>query len=116
MKKLVLITFLIAFCLPFNLLAKPVSRANLTIRTIHPMAVDRTHCPRCSGLTRIYVDKGAWGDTNCRPDAGDLFKEDSHILSVLLTAWTTGKKITIEVNDQNKPLDEVCKITAVFVN
>lgn len=96
-------------------LAKPVNRLDLTITRIHPMAVDRIHCEKCSGITRIYVNSGAWDDTNCRGDAGDLFKEDEHILSTILLAWANGKKIQIEVNDQVKPIDDVCKITAVAI-
>jgi len=95
--------------------SKPVDRKNLSISNIHPMAVDRTHCRKCSGITRIYVNKGPWGDTNCREDAGDLYKEDDHILSTILFAWDSGKKIRIEVNDQVRPIDEVCKITAVYI-
>ncbi len=113
-KKLVLLVLFFTFSTAVY--AKPVDRTDLTIVNVHPMALERTHCPKCSGLTRVYVNRGAWGDTNCRTDAGDLFKEDDHILSVLLFAWATGKKVRIEVNDQVKPLDEVCKITAVYVS
>ncbi|KZZ44122.1 hypothetical protein A3759_12155 [Thalassolituus sp. HI0120] len=96
--------------------AKPVSRDNLTIKQIHPMAVDRTHCGEsCSGITRIYVNSAVWGDTDCRQDAGDLYKEDDHILSTILFSWASGKNLRIEVNDQVKPIDSVCKITAISV-
>ncbi len=95
--------------------AEPVSR-DVTITTFHPMAVDRTHCPSCSGITRVYVEPGAWGSTTCRPDAGDLYKEDSHLLSILLTARATGLNVKLEVNDAVRPIDTVCKITAVWVN
>ena len=79
------------------------------------MAVDRVHCPDCSGLTRVYVEPGLWGNSNCRQDAADLFKEDDHIYSLLLAAWVANKTVTIEVNDSVKPLGDVCKITAIFV-
>jgi hypothetical protein len=80
--------------------AKPVSRSGLKIERIHPMSVDRTHCGvKCSSLTRFYVNKGSWGDTNCRTDAADLLKEDSHIYSLLLIIWASGKKVRIEVDD-----------------
>ena len=107
--------FVVAILIAGLSYAKPVDRGGLSIQRIHPMAVDRTHCASCSGITRIYVNGGAWGDTSCRVDAGDLFKEDDHILSVLLLASATGKEIRIEVNDEVQPIDEVCKITAVYV-
>lgn len=101
-----------AACAP----AEPVSRS-VSITKIHPMAVQRTHCPSCSGITRIYVSPAAWGATSCRPDAGDLFHEDWHILTTLLMAWKSGKTVTLEVNSQVIPIhnDSVCKITAAFV-
>lgn len=94
---------------------KPVIRSNLTIRSLHPMAVDRTHCTSCSGITRIYVNQDVWGNSSCRKDAADLLKEDSHLLSILLMGWASGKKLRIEVNDQVKPIDKVCKVTAIWV-
>ena len=94
--------------------AEPVQRP-ATITIIHPMAVQRTHCPTCSGITRIYVNPEAWGGTNCRADAGDLFLEDFHILATLLFAKKNGLPVTLEVNSAVKPIDEVCKITAAFI-
>jgi hypothetical protein len=95
-------------------IAEPVSR-DITIASFHPMSVDRSHCPSCSGITRIYVNNASWGSTDCRSDAADLFKEDEHILSLLMTAWIAGKAVKLEVNDQVKPIDTVCKITAAFI-
>ena len=114
LKILIVLCSLLCF-ISSTLLAKPISRQNLKIVNVHPMAVDRTHCAKCSGITRVYVNKGAGGNSNCRVDAGDLYKEDDHMLSILLMAWATGKKIRIEVNDEVKPIDQVCKITALFV-
>jgi len=94
--------------------AGPITR-DATITSFHPMAVDRTHCPSCSGLTRVYVNNASWGNSDCREDAGDLFKEDDHILSILLTAWIAGKAVQLEVNDTVKPIGTVCKITAAYI-
>ena len=96
--------------------AAPYTRNDLTITNMHPMAMDRVHCSQCSGITRIYVNSGSWGVSNCRADAGDLLKEDDHILAILMMGWVVGKKVRIEVDDTVKPLDEVCKITAVYVH
>jgi hypothetical protein len=96
-------------------LSKPVYR-DVTITSFHPMSVDRTHCPTCSGFTRVYVNKSNWGDTNCRNDAADLHKDDEHILSLLLSAWIAGKSVKIEVNDQSIPIGGVCKITAAWIS
>jgi len=94
--------------------AEPAQRP-ATITVIHPMAVQRTHCPTCSGITRVYLNPEAWGTTNCRQDAGDLFLEDFHILATLLFAKKNGLPVTLEVNSAVKPIDEVCKITAAFI-
>lgn len=92
----------------------PATRS-VVITKVHPMAVNRLHCPTCSGYTRIYVQSAPWGNTTCRTDAADLAKEDSHLLSVLMTAWVTGKQVVIEVNDASRPIDEVCRVTAMSV-
>lgn len=93
--------------------AAPYSR-DVTIESLHPMAVDRVHCASCSGVTRVYVNSASWGDSNCRTDAADLAFEDTHILSILMAAWVAGKKVKIEVNDTEKPVDQVCRITAAW--
>lgn len=91
-------------------------RSNLTIRTIHPMSVERLHCPECTGITRIYVNPGAWGATECREDAADIYANDEHMLSIVMTAWAMGKQIRFEVNDQHPTLNGVCRATALFVS
>lgn len=115
MKLIKLVIFLTITLISQMGVSAPATRGALTINKIHPMAVNRIHCEKCSGVTRIYVNSGAWEATDCRNDAGDLYKEDNHILSVLMMAWTTGKKIKIEVNDEDRPVDKVCKITAVYI-
>lgn len=96
--------------------AEPVQRAvTITITRIHPMAVQRTHCPTCSGITRINVTPEAWGSTDCRADVGDLFLEDTHILATLLFAKGSGLPMTLEVNNAVRPIDTVCKTTAAFI-
>lgn len=103
---------LAAYCLP--VCSEPYSRSAV-IREFHPMSLSRTHCDSCSGITRIYVNSAAWGTSSCRGDAADLMKEDDHILSFLLAGWISGKTVKIEVNDQDQPIDQVCKVTAAWV-
>ena len=105
---------MLALVIASEALAAPINR-DVTITEIHPMSVNRTHCPACSGITRVYVNVAAWGSSDCRQDAADLLKEDDHIYSTLLAAWLANKAVKIEVNDTVKPLDEVCKITAIWV-
>ncbi|WNO07956.1 hypothetical protein [Teredinibacter sp. KSP-S5-2] len=114
MKILLPLSFVLLFFTSLTVIAKPVVR-DVVIERIHPMAMDRTHCPSCSGITRIYVNNVAWGDTACRGDAADLLKEDEHILSILLAAWISGKSIQLEVNDSVTPIAPVCKITAAYI-
>ena len=114
MNKVKLIFLAVVTLCSVSAVAEPILR-DVQIERIHPMAVDRTHCPTCSGVTRIYVNKAAWGNSNCRNDAGDLLKEDDHLLSILLTAWIAGKSVKLEVNDQAIPIGDVCKITAAFI-
>lgn len=108
--------FIGGFLLLLSLLAsaEPLWR-DVTITKIHPMSIDRPHCANCSGIIRIYVNAGPWGNSDCRETAADLTQEDSHLLSVLLTGWTTGKNISLEVNDQSRPVDDVCRVTAASV-
>jgi hypothetical protein len=88
----------------------------VTILKVHPMSVQRPHCPACSGYTRIYVNSAAWGTSSCRNDAGDLALEDKHLFATLLFAWNSGKEVVLEVNSTQTPIDTVCRITAAFIS
>lgn len=71
--------------------AKHATR-EVTVTQLHPISSNRPAASSSENSTRVYVNPGAWGDTQCREDAADLLKEDTHLLSILLIAWTTGKK------------------------
>ena len=92
-------------------------RYNLTISKIHPIAGERPGAPNLQNIIRIYVNPGPWDASSCRQDSGDLLKSDSHLLSVILTAWTTGKTIDLIVEDTLVPSapGTTCQITGVFV-
>lgn len=109
-----IVTGLLIATFAVPILAGPADRY-VSIQRIHPMAVQRTHCPTCSGITRIYVTPEAWGSTDCRQDAGDLFLEDKHILATLLYAKANNLPVRLEVNSDVRPIDQVCKITAAYV-
>jgi len=87
---------------------------NATVKQLHPIANER---PGAGGqnLIRIYVNQASWGESNCRTDAADMKKEDTHLYSTLLWAMSSGKSIRIEVADELKPYDTVCQVTALFV-
>ena len=46
--------FVVAILIAGHSYAKPVDRGGLSIQRIHPMAVDRTHCASCSGITAVH--------------------------------------------------------------
>ncbi|GLT19418.1 hypothetical protein GCM10007938_32000 [Vibrio zhanjiangensis] len=91
---------------------------DVTITQIHPISSNRPASPNTQDTIRVYVNPAPWGDTACRQDAADLLKEDSHLLSSLLMAWTTGKSIKMEVDDRSVPTggnDIVCQLTALYI-
>lgn len=97
--------------------AKHATR-EVTVTQLHPISSNRPAASSSENSTRVYVNPGAWGDTQCREDAADLLKEDTHLLSMLLMAWTTGKKITIEIDDTSipwGPSETVCQVTALYI-
>ena len=113
-KTLLVLLLLVA---PSTLYAKHAIR-EVTITKLHPISSNRPATPSSEDLTRVYVNPGAWGDTTCRQDAADLLKEDTHLLSILLMAWTTGKNIRIEVDDTSIPWgpnETVCQVTALYI-
>ncbi|KUI97860.1 hypothetical protein [Vibrio sp. MEBiC08052] len=114
MKKIVFISILL---LSFSAAAKVGQRNELTILQWHPSSTSRISNPEYNGLTRVYFfTKGAWGGTACRNDAADIKAEDTHLLSAMLAAFMAGKKVSIEVDDSLPKVDNVCKITAAFIN
>ena len=86
----------------------------VTISNLHPMSIARTGANGKS-ITRVFVNSAAWGTTTCRTDAADLNNDDTHISSILLAAWMSDKKLTIYVEDTQRPIDNVCRITALVV-
>ena len=90
-------------------------RQDVTIVRLHPIADNRPAAPAYQNITRVYLTHGAWGNSTCRQDAADLLKTDTHLLSLLITGWTTNKKINIVVDDALRLGDSVCQITALYL-
>ncbi|EKF9488652.1 hypothetical protein ACUULL_003613 [Vibrio cholerae] len=108
--------FLIVLFLSFSVEAKVGQRNDLTILQWHPSSSSRIHSPQYNGLTRVYFsEKSEWGSTSCRNDAADIKAEDTHLLSAMLAAFMSNKKVSIEVNDDLSKVDNVCKVTAAFI-
>jgi hypothetical protein len=63
---------------------------------------------------RVYVNQGAWPGSSCRETAFDIRKEDSHIYSALLAALASGWKISVAVEDSQKPNDDVCQAVSLY--
>ena len=88
--KLIISIFFILFALALHADTTKLGFKTTKINTIHPMSVDRVHCPACSGYTRIYIkdSNSALGDTNCRTDASDIHIDDTNLLSILMLAYS----------------------------
>ena len=63
---------------------------------------------------RVYVNAGAWPGSSCRETAFDIRKEDSHIYAALLASMASGWKISVVVEDTQKPNDDVCQAISLF--
>ncbi|KAB0468683.1 hypothetical protein F7Q91_22835 [Vibrio chagasii] len=114
MKKLI---FFFTYLIATTTFAQDVIRDNLTISKWHPSSSARLHAPEYNGLTRVYfTEKGPWGSTSCRNDAADIRSEDTHILSAMLAAFMANKTVSIEVNSDLPVVNNVCKMTAAFIN
>ena len=112
MRSMLLVSVMLAFFMSIDAFATSARRGNVTIVNIHPVAIARqSH----GGVTRVYVNHEAWGGTDCRPTAGDIQREDTHLLSILLTAWALGKLIDMEVESSRKITDDVCQIVSLNV-
>jgi len=94
--------------------AEEFKRTDVTITKIFPIAAQRPIQPVGQNFLRVYINSGDWGATSsCRSNAVDLQKGDTHLLSVLLTAWSMGRKLDIYVDSTLKPIDDVCQVTGL---
>ncbi|MDH5732001.1 MAG: hypothetical protein OEZ58_23705 [Gammaproteobacteria bacterium] len=110
-----LLLIIISISYTGNVYSTEKRRKDIQIVRIHPMAANRPGSPNTQDITRIYVDTAPWENSSCRQDAADLMKVDTHLLSSLLMAWSTNKKISIIVDDALTPADTVCQVVALFI-
>lgn len=93
------------------------AEANREVQIVEILSLtgNRPNSPALRDMTRVYVNPASWGSTNCREDAADLRKVDTHTYSMLLTAWASGKTVIIGVDDSLKPYDGVCQLVWIKV-
>ena len=88
---------------------------DVTVTQILPIAADRPAASQSANLVRVYVNSASWGASTCNQDSADLQVGDKHLISALLTAWASGKLITIAVDDSRRPYDTTCQVTWLAV-
>ncbi len=105
------------FVLSNSALAAEYTRSSVNIIGFSPNADNRPHKPVASNIIRIVINEASWGaGSTCRENAADLQKSDTHMLSILLTAWASGKSVKMTVDDTLKPIDTVCQVTSLYVH
>jgi len=110
-------TSIILFFYMCEINAIEVTRSNVQVQKIVPIATDRPASPAVQGTIRVYLNSGAWGSTSCRTDAADLQKVDSHLLGTLLSGISLRKTIDIVVESNLRPDGgEVCQAIAIILN
>jgi len=98
-------------------------RASLRITSIHPITTERPSNPDYEGMIRLYIKDKNYGvstewDTPspCRTDAVDVYKDQQHVLDVLIVAWEKQIRVQMEVDDSLPKLDNVCRLTAAWAS
>jgi hypothetical protein len=102
MKKI--ITTMLTVCsFALHGLCGEVFRDNVTIVGINPVNSTRPFATWSQGLVLVYLNSGTWsgtGNTNaCNSDRFLFPKSETQMLSTLLTAWSTGLKVKVIVDD-----------------
>ncbi len=120
MKTAVLSVILTTFSFIFDI--SPTSAAehgrSITVKKIHALSETRPVAPYTAGTIRVYVNPASWGSSDCRSDAADFVLDsvnDRVNYLTFLTALSSGWKIELRVDDTLRPVDSVCRITAVNV-
>jgi len=98
-------------------------RQDVTITSLTPTSVNSIPSPGFNNMTRVYINSAPWDAnlpaTTCRLTAADLVKADTHMLSILLMAWNSGKAIDIVINDTLHPAapqdTDVCQIVSINI-
>jgi hypothetical protein len=112
-KTLITIVF---FLFSTGLYAAEYSRSDLSITSLKGMAVSRPANLNAVDYIRLYTNSGSWGSSNCRQDAADLSKADTHLVSMLLSALAQKQSVILSIDDSLKPIDNTCQVVAIEVN
>ena len=114
MKAVCVFLFTIAAGLSFSF-AVERNREAISVVGVLPISSNRIVETGSRNTIRVYINQGGWGGSSCRETAFDIRKEDSHIYSTLLTALASGWKISVTVEDTQKPSDDVCQAESIYV-
>lgn len=93
--------------------AAEYSRSNVTVNSILAMAVDRPARTNSQGYIRLYLNDGAWmtgsSESSCKRTNVDIAKEDTHLVSIMLTAMALNQQLVIGVDHTLLPIDDTCQ-------
>ena len=95
-----------------KLFATEAMKENIKVHSILPLSPYRT-ASKGKKIIRISINNQTWG-INCRGTEVDLIlPEDSHIYATLLFAMQNGQTINMSVDDNQKPIDDVCRVAYI---
>jgi hypothetical protein len=104
-----IITIIFSYLLSSHALSATYEQ-DVTINSIRPVSSTES----VAGYTRVYVSGANWG--TCSTGSVDLPASETHILSVLLTAWTTEKLTKFTVDDSlPRGVGSVCKLVNIKI-
>ncbi len=109
-------TFLFFLVCSQVVLAAEYKKDDVEITSIRPYSEAELEPSALANYIRIYMPDATWGTPHCRGDAADLKKDDTHLLSVLLAAWASGKKIDMYIDDSIPRVQStVCRLVNISV-
>lgn len=106
--------FVAALGLACAVSASERSAENVIIDKIMPISGNRAVESNTRNVIRVYIQPVNW--QYCRTTAFDLRKEDAHLYAALLTAASSGQRLSVTVDDVLKPIDDVCQVVLLGVS
>lgn len=90
----VMATFSVAIC-------GEVSRDNIVLSGLNPIAANRPGETWSQDYIKVYMNSAPWATSNstCGTDRFLVKKTDVAMVTTLLTAWSTGSKLLVSVDD-----------------
>jgi hypothetical protein len=103
-----------------GLFASESSKSGVKILGISPISINRPASTVSQGYTDVQITNFQWAPVNtCSVTEVLIKKEDSNILSTLLTAISTGMPIQITIDDSIRPQGSgsgtPCQVTAITI-